>query len=137
MVAKKLGIPIHFNDLSDGYKKQVVDYMFVEYENGRTPNPDVLCNREIKFDLFLEETKKLETDYLATGHYVQKEVIQKNGIDVFRLLEGVDSNKDQSYFLCQLTQKQLEKSLFPLGRLVINDVRKIKDHISIEFKKPQ
>ena len=112
LVAKKLEIPFHYVDLSDTYRQRVVDYMFAEYSAGRTPNPDVLCNREIKFDAFLEEALKLGADYVATGHYCMKETIEVDGKPVYRLLAGEDGNKDQSYFLCQLSQKQLSKALF-------------------------
>jgi len=125
MVAKKLDIPFKTVDLSKIYKKRVVDYMFSEYEKGRTPNPDVLCNREIKFDVFLEEAIKLGADYVATGHYCQKDEFEKGGEKIYRLLAGADNNKDQSYFLCQLNQKQLEKSLFPIGDLEKPEVRRI------------
>lgn len=127
MVAKKTGIPFHVVDLSDQYSKKVADYMFSEYEKGRTPNPDILCNREIKFDSFAEEARRLGCDYIATGHYCRKEVIEKEGSAYFRLLAGRDKNKDQSYFLCQLTQDQLAEALFPVGGLTKSEVRKIAD----------
>ena len=117
MVAKKLNIPFHSVDLSGPYRKKVVDYMFSEYEKGRTPNPDVLCNREIKFDSFADEAKKIGADFVATGHYCTKEILESEGRTIYRLLAGKDKNKDQSYFLCQLSQKQLEYALFPVGRL--------------------
>ncbi|OFY49372.1 MAG: tRNA 2-thiouridine(34) synthase MnmA [Bacteroidetes bacterium RBG_13_46_8] len=125
MVAKKIGIPFHQVDLSKPYRKRVVDYMFSEYEKGRTPNPDVLCNREIKFDSFADEAKKLGADFVATGHYCRKEEIRSDGKTVYRLLAGKDENKDQSYFLCQVSQDQLAFSLFPIGDLTKPEVRKI------------
>jgi len=125
MVARKLDIPFHVVDLSENYSKRVVDYMFQEYEKGRTPNPDVLCNREIKFDQFLDEADKLGAQYVATGHYCQKDSIIKDGKEFHRLLAGADPNKDQSYFLCQLSQRQLAKALFPIGHLLKPEVRKI------------
>lgn len=125
LVARKLEIPFHSVDLSKEYKKRVVDYMFREYEQGRTPNPDVLCNREIKFDEFLKATAQFNPDYLATGHYCRKETIDKNGKPVYRLLAGKDLNKEQSYFLCQVSQEQLGKVLFPIGDLEKTGVRKI------------
>ena len=115
LVAEKLGIPFQVVDLSEQYKDRIVDYMFREYELGRTPNPDVLCNREIKFDVFLKIALELGADYVATGHYCRKAEIQKDDKKVFRLLAGRDINKDQSYFLCQLSQEQLSRSLFPIG----------------------
>ena len=125
MVAKKLDIPFHIVDLSEDYKQRVVDYMFGEYEKGRTPNPDVLCNREIKFDIFADECMKLGADYIATGHYCRKDVIMQDNRPIYRLLAGCDQNKDQSYFLCQLNQTQLAKALFPIGHLQKPEVRKI------------
>lgn len=125
MVAKKLDIPFHFVDLSEPYRKRVVDYMFSEYGKGRTPNPDILCNREIKFDSFAAEARKLGGDYVATGHYCRREIINTDSGQVFRLLAGKDPNKDQSYFLCQVSQEQLAFSLFPLGDLNKPRVREI------------
>lgn len=125
MTAKKLDIPFHVVDLSDFYRARVVDYMFAEYEKGRTPNPDVLCNREVKFDLFMQKAIELGADYVATGHYCRREEIDVEGEKRYRLLEGVDPNKDQSYFLCQLNQYQLSKSLFPVGHLLKPEVREI------------
>lgn len=126
MVAKKLEIPFHFVDLSDIYRKRVVDYMFSEYEKGRTPNPDVLCNREIKFDAFLKCALELGVDYVATGHYCKKdEFINKKGEKTYRIIAGDDKNKDQSYFLCQLTQQQLSKALFPIGDIAKPEVRRL------------
>ena len=126
LVARKIGIPFYFIDLSKEYRRRVVDYMFDEYARGRTPNPDVLCNREIKFDAFLEAARKLGADAVATGHYCRKdEVTGPDGKTVCRLLAGEDSNKDQSYFLCQLTQEQLESTLFPIGDLDKADVRRL------------
>lgn len=125
MVADKLGIPFQTVDLSEQYKERIVDYMFNEYEKGRTPNPDVLCNREIKFDVFMKIALSLGADYVATGHYCRKTEFQKNGESIYRLLAGKDANKDQSYFLCQLTQEQLARTLFPIGELQKYEVRKI------------
>ena len=126
MVAKKIGIPFHFVDLSAEYRKRVVDYMFAEYAAGRTPNPDVLCNSEIKFDAFLQHAQSLGADMVATGHYCRKESFtDADGKTVYRLLAGSDSNKDQSYFLCQLNQEQLSKALFPIGHLEKPEVRRI------------
>ncbi|MBI6120864.1 tRNA 2-thiouridine(34) synthase MnmA [Salegentibacter maritimus] len=125
MVADKLGIPFQTVDLSEEYKERIVDYMFNEYERGRTPNPDVLCNREIKFDVFMKIALNLGADYVATGHYCRKGEIYQNGETVYQLLSGKDNNKDQSYFLCQLTQEQLSKTLFPIGELQKAEVRKI------------
>ena len=125
LVAEKLGIPFQVVDLSEQYKDRIVDYMFREYELGRTPNPDVLCNREIKFDVFLKIALKLGADYVATGHYCRKGVVEKDGNKIYQLLAGLDGNKDQSYFLCQLSQEQLSKSLFPIGELTKSDVRRI------------
>ena len=135
LVAKKLDIPFHAIDLSEPYRKRVVEYMFAEYEKGRTPNPDVLCNREIKFDLFVEEAYKLNADYIATGHYCRRNEIEINGNIYSRLLTGVDSNKDQSYFLCQLSQKQLSNALFPIGNLLKPDVRKIAEDVGLATAK--
>jgi tRNA-specific 2-thiouridylase len=131
MVAKKLGIPFHFTDLSEPYRKRVINYMFAEYEKGRTPNPDVLCNREIKFDSFAEEARKLGGDFVATGHYCRKENISVNNTPIYRLLAGKDDNKDQSYFLCQVSQEQLAYALFPIGDLTKPEVRKIADKLGL------
>lgn len=125
LVAKRLDIPLHVVDLSAEYRRRVVDYMFAEYGQDRTPNPDVLCNREIKFDVFLKEALKLGAEYVATGHYCRKEVIEVDGKPVCRLLAGSDPNKDQSYFLCQLSQEQLRYALFPVGGLLKPEVRRI------------
>ncbi len=125
LVARKIGIPFYFVDLSAEYRQRVVDYMFDEYEKGRTPNPDVLCNREIKFDAFLKCAKKLGADYVATGHYCRKETIEGPDGPVFRILAGTDPNKDQSYFLCQLTQEQLSQAMFPIGDIVKPEVRRL------------
>lgn len=125
LVAEKLGIPFQTVDLSEQYKERIVDYMFNEYEKGRTPNPDVLCNREIKFDVFMKIALSLGADYVATGHYCRKGTIEKDGKETYQLLAGVDGNKDQSYFLCQLSQEQLAKSLFPIGELTKPQVREI------------
>ena len=126
LVARKIGIPFYFVDLSKIYKEKVVDYMFDEYAKGRTPNPDVMCNREIKFDAFLDCAMKMGADMVATGHYCRKEtIIGANGVPTYRILAGSDPNKDQSYFLCQLSQEQLSKALFPIGHLLKPEVRKI------------
>lgn len=126
MVARKLDIPFHFVDLSKEYRQKVVDYMFSEYEKGRTPNPDVLCNSEIKFDAFLKHAEELGADYVATGHYCQKdEFVNENGETIYRIIAGADPNKDQTYFLCQLTQEQLSKALFPIGDIIKPEVRRL------------
>ncbi|MDR9457261.1 MAG: tRNA 2-thiouridine(34) synthase MnmA [Salegentibacter sp.] len=125
MVADKLGIPFQTVDLSEQYKERIVDYMFNEYERGRTPNPDVLCNREIKFDVFMKIALSLGADYVATGHYCRKGEFEKDGETIYQLLSGKDNNKDQSYFLCQLNQEQLSKTLFPIGELQKSEVRRI------------
>jgi tRNA-specific 2-thiouridylase len=125
LVAEKLGIPFQTVDLSEEYKERIVDYMFREYQMGRTPNPDVLCNREIKFDVFMKIALGLGADFVATGHYCRKGTFEKDGTEVFQLLAGKDPNKDQSYFLCQLSQEQLSKTLFPIGELLKSEVRKI------------
>ncbi|WP_341657864.1 tRNA 2-thiouridine(34) synthase MnmA [Blattabacterium cuenoti] len=125
LVAKQLNIPFQVIEMKNEYKKHIINYMFNEYRLGKTPNPDILCNREIKFNIFLKKSLDLGADFIATGHYVNKEKIIKNRKKIYRLLIGKDLNKDQSYFLCQLTQYQLEKSLFPLGLLTKNKVRKI------------
>ena len=125
LVARKLNIPFHSVDFSKDYRERIVDYMFSEYENGRTPNPDVLCNREVKFDLFLKAALELDADFIATGHYCRKEVIDVNGTETYRLLAGIDPSKEQSYFLCQLNQQQLEKALFPIGHLYKSEIREI------------
>ena len=133
LVARKIGIPFYFIDLSKEYRQRVVDYMFNEYSAGRTPNPDVLCNREIKFDAFLKAAQKLGADMVATGHYCRRAPLMDaegkqvviDGLPQWRILEGVDPNKDQSYFLCQLTQEQLGKALFPIGNLTKPEVREI------------
>lgn len=133
LVARKIGVPFYFVDLSKEYRQRVVDYMFNEYSAGRTPNPDVLCNREIKFDAFLKAAQKLGADMVATGHYCRRTPLMDaegkqvviDGLPQWRILEGVDPNKDQSYFLCQLTQEQLGKALFPIGNLTKPEVREI------------
>lgn len=131
MVAEKLGIPFQTVDMSVPYKQRIVDYMFREYERGRTPNPDVLCNREIKFATFLEYALNLGADYVATGHYCRKDTIEINGQTIYRLLAGKDQNKDQSYFLCQLSQAQLGRALFPIGDLQKSEVRTIAKELGL------
>jgi tRNA-specific 2-thiouridylase len=131
LVAERLGIPFQTVDLSEQYKEKIVDYMFAEYEKGRTPNPDVLCNREIKFDVFLRIALSLGADYVATGHYCRKDEIEVGGKPVYRLLAGKDPNKDQSYFLCQLSQQQLSKALFPIGELTKPEVRAIASEMGL------
>lgn len=131
LVAKKLGIPFREVDLSGPYRKRVVDYMFSEYAKGRTPNPDVLCNREVKFDLFVKEALKLGAEKVATGHYSRIEETVSKGKTIYRLLAGKDKNKDQSYFLCQLSQKQLSLSMFPLGEIEKPEVRKIAEKLDL------
>jgi tRNA-uridine 2-sulfurtransferase len=131
IVAQHLGIPFQAIDLSAEYKIRIVDYMFAEYQRGRTPNPDVLCNREIKFDIFLNAAIKLGADFVATGHYARKSEFTKDGKTVYQLLAGKDPNKDQSYFLCQLTQQQLSKSLFPVGEILKPEVRAIAKKIGL------
>jgi tRNA-uridine 2-sulfurtransferase len=131
IVAQHLGIPFQAIDLSKEYKERIVDYMFAEYQRGRTPNPDVLCNREIKFDIFLNAALRIGADFVATGHYVRKAVTNIAGKATYKLLSGKDANKDQSYFLCQLTQKQLSKSLFPIGELLKPEVRKIARSVNL------
>ena len=135
LVARRLDIPFHYVDLSEEYRARVVDYMFAEYERGRTPNPDVLCNREIKFDVFMREAFRLGADYVATGHYCRVERCEPHGrsecasetprTETYRLLAGIDGNKDQSYFLCQLSQEQLSRAMFPIGGLLKPEVRRI------------
>jgi len=140
LVAEKLGIPFQTVDLSEQYKERIVDYMFREYERGRTPNPDVLCNREIKFDVFMKIALDLGADYVATGHYCQRGETEVDGKPVYQLLAGADANKDQSYFLCQLSQEQLAKTLFPIGHLQKSEVRKIakaQDLVTAEKKDSQ
>jgi tRNA-specific 2-thiouridylase len=135
LVARKLDIPLQTVDLSDDYRKRVVDYMFAEYEKGRTPNPDVLCNREIKFDIFVDSALKYGAEFVATGHYARKQIIHTNNGEIFRLLAGTDKNKDQSYFLCQLSQKQLSKALFPIGELIKPEVREIANSLNLATAK--
>ncbi len=125
LVARRLDLPFHVVDLSEGYRERVVDYMFREYERGRTPNPDVLCNREVKFDLFMKAAQDLGAEYVATGHYCRREEVLVDGVVRYRLLAGADGNKDQSYFLCQLSQEQLSRALFPIGHFEKPEVRRI------------
>jgi tRNA-specific 2-thiouridylase len=131
LVADTLGIPFQTVDLSEQYKERIVNYMFDEYKKGRTPNPDVLCNREIKFDVFMKIAMDLGADFVATGHYCRKGIIENNGNQFYQLLTGVDTNKDQSYFLCQLSQSQLSKSLFPIGELTKPQVREIATRLNL------
>ena len=140
LVAQKLDIPFQAIDLSEEYRERIVDYMFSEYEAGRTPNPDILCNREIKFDIFLKAAQKLKADFVATGHYCQKREIEVDGKPVYQLIAGADPNKDQSYFLCQLSQEQLAKALFPIGHLQkpqVREIAKAADLITAEKKDSQ
>ncbi|SNV47002.1 tRNA-specific 2-thiouridylase mnmA [Chryseobacterium taklimakanense] len=132
MVAQKLGIPFQVIDMSELYKERIVDYMFAEYEKGRTPNPDILCNREVKFDVFLETALALGADKVATGHYARLDSFKdENGKEIYQLLAGKDNNKDQSYFLCQLNQNQLSKALFPIGELTKPEVREIAKELGL------
>ena len=131
LIAQKLNIPYQVIDLSEVYKERIVDYMFHEYESGRTPNPDVLCNREIKFDIFLKTALSLGADKVATGHYARVHSLNNEGQTIYQLLAGIDSNKDQSYFLCQLNQYQLSKTLFPIGNLTKPEVRQIASEIGL------
>ena len=140
LVANKLNIPFQTIDLSKEYQSRIINYMFDEYKMGKTPNPDILCNREIKFDIFLKLALNLGADYIATGHYCRVESFNKNNKKIFRLLSGEDHLKDQSYFLCQLTQKQLSKVIFPIGKLTKKEVREIakkNDLITAEKKDSQ
>ncbi|HQV78100.1 MAG TPA: tRNA 2-thiouridine(34) synthase MnmA [Chitinophagales bacterium] len=131
LVAQKLGIPFQTLDLSNEYKERIVDYMFAEYKAGRTPNPDILCNREIKFDIFLKHALNLGADFVATGHYCRKSSFEKDGKTIYQLLAGKDNNKDQSYFLCQLNQAQLSKAFFPIGELTKPQVREIAKKLNL------
>ena len=132
LVAQKLGIPFQVIDMSELYKERIVDYMFAEYEKGRTPNPDVLCNREVKFDVFLKTALSLGADKVATGHYARlSSFADESGKEVYQLMAGKDNNKDQSYFLCQLSQEQLSKALFPIGELTKPEVREIAREIGL------
>ena len=135
MVAKKLDIPFHEIDLSGEYREKVIEYMFGEYEKGRTPNPDVLCNSEIKFDAFLKAALALGGDYVATGHYCQRKEVVVDGVTRYRLVAGEDKNKDQSYFLCQLSQEQLSKALFPVGDIEKPEVRRIATELGLATAK--
>ena len=140
IVAEKLGIPFQVVDLSEQYKERIVDYMFGEYEKGRTPNPDILCNREIKFDVFMDIALDLGADFVATGHYCRKEEEIIDGKSIYKLLAGKDINKDQSYFLCQLSQYQLSKAIFPIGELTkpaVREIAKKADLITAEKKDSQ
>ena len=132
LVAQKLGIPFQVIDMSELYKERIVDYMFAEYEKGRTPNPDILCNREVKFDVFLQTALSLGADKVATGHYARvSSFVDEKGKEIYQLLAGKDNNKDQSYFLCQLNQNQLSKALFPIGELTKPEVREIAREIGL------
>lgn len=131
MVAHKLHIPLHFVDLSQEYRRRVVDYMFAEYAQGRTPNPDVLCNREIKFDAFLQAAQQLGGTAVATGHYCRTDTVSPHGQRYHRLLAGTDPNKDQSYFLCQLNQEQLSQAMFPIGHMLKPEVRRVATELGL------
>ncbi|MCG8699963.1 MAG: tRNA 2-thiouridine(34) synthase MnmA [Bacteroidales bacterium] len=140
LIARKLDIEFHQVDFSEQYRQRVVDHMFSEYQKGRTPNPDVLCNREVKFDIFAKAALDLGADYVATGHYCRKEILEKDGQTYYRLLGGIDPSKEQSYFLCQLTQDQLRTALFPIGHLYKSDLRDIardNDLVTAEKKDSQ
>lgn len=130
-VAEHLGIPFHVLDLSEAYRERIVEYMFSEYEKGRTPNPDVLCNREIKFDVFLHAALQLNADFVATGHYCQKKDVMHANVLEHRLYMGADKNKDQSYFLCQLNQNQLQRAIFPIGHLTKPEVRSLAEQFQL------
>jgi len=135
LVTRKLGIPLHTIDFSDQYRKRVVDYMFAEYKKGRTPNPDILCNREVKFDLFINKARELGADYIATGHYCKKYTLLKEGKEIYGLLAGSDPGKEQSYFLCQLNQEQLAPVLFPIGDMHKSEVRRIAAQLDLPTAK--
>ncbi len=127
-VCAKIGIPYYTVNFSKEYWNRVFEYFINQFKLGRTPNPDVLCNSEIKFKAFLEYALNIaKVDYIATGHYVQKKEIDGK----YYLLRGIDNNKDQSYFLCQLNQYQLSKSLFPIGHMKKNEVRKIAEQYEL------
>ena len=131
IVAQNLKIPFQTVDLSKEYNTRIIQYMFREYKHGRTPNPDILCNREIKFDIFMKIALDLGADFVATGHYSRITREKKEKINIHKLISGVDKSKDQSYFLCQLNQKQLSRILFPIGNLKKTDVRKIANDIGL------
>ena len=135
LVTRKLDIPLQTIDFSEQYRKRVVDYMFSEYQRGRTPNPDVLCNREVKFDLFIEKAREMGADYIATGHYCSKDTIIKGNKEIYCLLAGIDPGKEQSYFLCQLSQSQLAPVLFPIGHLHKSEVRRIAAQLDLPTAK--
>lgn len=131
LVARKLNIPFEVVDLSEEYKNSVIEYLFAEYAKGRTPNPDVLCNREIKFAAFWEIARARGADYVATGHYCRKEETVIEGKTVYSLLAGCDAGKDQSYFLCQVNQQQLQHALFPIGTMQKAEVRELAKNLGL------
>ena len=133
-VAGLLNIPLYTFDFEAEYRNRVIEYFIAEIKQGRTPNPDIMCNKEIKFKVFLEKCLSLGADYIATGHYAR---VNKTEDGIFHLYKGVDTTKDQSYFLATLGQYELSHTLFPLGDIPKSEVRKIADEIKLpNAKKP-